>query len=269
MTLSRPAALAAWLLLVALCAGWLYRNLSIGTDLTVFLPPSTSPVQRVLVAQLRDGVAARLVLIGLEGDETPVLARASRELAARLRASGKFGFVNNGDLASAVKERELLVGYRYLLSPAVTNERFTVAGLTAALQESLALFGSPAGAFIRKMLPFDPTGESRHILEALMQGSGPEVRDGVWFSRDGKRALLIAETRAAGFDIDGQAEAIQTVRAALQAAGANRVRPLLSGPGVFASEARARIQSEARWLSAAATVLVILCLLYTSPSPRD
>jgi predicted exporter len=119
------------------------------------------------------------------------------------------------------------------------------------------------------MLPSDPTGESRHVLEALMPGSGPELREGVWFSRDGKRALMIAETRAAGFDIDGQAAAIGTVRDTLGAMTANRIRPLLSGPGVFAAEARARIQSEARWLSAAAMVLVILILVavYRAPGP--
>ena len=269
MTPSRPAVLIAWGLLVALCAGWLVRHLSIGTDLTVFLPPSTAPLQRILVAQLRDGVAARLMLIGLEGDDTPALARASRELAKRLRASGKFGFVHNGDLAAAGREREVLVGQRYLLSPAVTSERFTAPGLRSALEESLALFGSPAAPFIRKLLPFDPTGESRHVLEALMPGGSPELRDGVWFSHDGRRALMIAETRAAGFDIDGQAEAIGIVRAALAAMDAPRVRPLLSGPGVFAAEARAGIQSEARWLSAAAMALVLLILLavYRAPGP--
>src|SRR5688572_22050692 len=103
MTLSRPAAIAAWLVLVALCTGWLLRNLSIGTDLTVFLPPSTNSVQRILVGQLRDGVVSRLILIALEGGESPALAQASRELATRLKASGKFGFVNNGDPAGAEK----------------------------------------------------------------------------------------------------------------------------------------------------------------------
>ena len=94
---------AVWLALVVVCAGWLYRNLSIGTDLTVFLPPSTNPAQRMLVSQLRDGVASRLILIGLEGEEPTALAQASRDLARRLTASGLFGFVNNGDLAAAEK----------------------------------------------------------------------------------------------------------------------------------------------------------------------
>ena len=99
------------------------------------------------------------------------------------------------------------------------------------------------------------------MIERLVPEGGPEIRNGVWFSRDGKRALLVAETLAGGFDIDGQTRAIESIRDALQATGVKNVRLLLSGSGVFASEARATIQSEARWLSAVATVLVILILL--------
>ncbi len=97
------AALAAWLVLVAVCVVWLARNLTIGADLTVFLPPSTNPSQRLLLNQLRDGVATRLVLIALEGGGQEALAQASRDLARRLRASGLFGVVSNGDLAAAVR----------------------------------------------------------------------------------------------------------------------------------------------------------------------
>jgi predicted exporter len=254
-------AVAVWLAVLVACAVWLHRNLSVGTDLTVFLPPSTNPAQRILVSQLRDGVATRLILIALEGEEPATLAAASRELARRLMASGLFGSVNNGDLAAANKERELLVKYRYLLSPAISPERFTSAGLVAALNESLALLASPAGPFIRNTLAQDPTGESRQVLEFLVSETGPEMVSGVWFSRDGKRALLAAETVAAGFDIDGQTRAIEVIRDASRAVGAKNLKLLLSGPGVFAAEARATIQSEARWLSAVATVLVILILL--------
>src|SRR5688572_14502793 len=269
MKLAPRVVLAAWVVLVAVCIGWLYRNLSVSADLTVFLPPSTNSAQRLLVSQLRDGVAARLILIGLEGEDPATLVHASRELARGLRTSGRFGIVNNGDLSTAEKERELLVKYRYLLSPGVIPERFTPAGLSVALKESLALLASPAGPFIRNSLPYDPTGEARQVIELLLSESGPEVRNGVWFSRDSKKALLLAETLAPGFDIDGQTQAIGAIREALRATGIRNVGLLLSGSGVFASEARATIQSEARWLSAAATAIVILILLavYRAPGP--
>jgi predicted exporter len=263
------AAVAIWLVLVAVCAAWLVRNFTVGADLTVFLPPSTNPSQRLLVDQLRDGVSTRLVLIALEGKDQAALARASRELAKRLKASGLFGVVNNGDLAGSGKERELLVAYRYLLSPSVDDYRFTPEGLSAALKESLALLASPAAPFIRKSLPSDPTGEARQVVEFLVSEAGPGLRDGVWFSRDGSRALLVAETLAPGFDLDRQAQAIQAIRLEFSALGLAEARLLLSGSGVFGTSTRATIQSEARWFSGLASVLVLALLIavYRSLAP--
>ena len=263
------AALIVWLVLVVVCVTWLARNLTIGADITVFLPPSTNPTQRLLVDQLRDGVSTRLVLIALEGEGEAALAQASRELAQRLKASGLFGIVNNGDLASAGRERDLLVAYRYLLSPLVSEHRFTPEGLSAALKESLALLASPAAPFIRKILPQDPTGEARQVVEFLISDAGPGLRDGVWFSRDGSRALLVAETLAPGFDLDRQAQAIRAIQLEFSALGLKGARLLLSGSGVFGAATRATIQSEARWFSGLASVLVLALLLavYRSLAP--
>ena len=37
------------------------------TDLSAFLPRSPTATQRLLVEQLREGIASRLILIGIEG----------------------------------------------------------------------------------------------------------------------------------------------------------------------------------------------------------
>jgi predicted exporter len=266
MKLAARAAVALWLLALAVCGGWLYRHLAISTDLTVFLPPSATPSQQILIEQLRDGVAARLILIAIEGGEPRTLAQASKEVARGLRASGLFGAVNNGDLAGLEKERELLISHRYLLSPEVRAERFSVSGLNAALKESLELLASPAGALVKASLPMDPTGELREVLAGLLAGGGPETRHGVWFSRDGKRALLIAETLAPGFDADAQERAIRQIRQAFSAANLANARLLLSGTGVFAAQMRATIEGEAWRLSLVATglVLAILFAVYRS-----
>ena len=261
--MSSRIAVTVWLLLVALCVAWLVRHLAVTADLTVFLPPSTNPSQRLLMSQLREGVATRLVLIGLEGGGQAPLAQASRDLAQRLAASGLFGVVGNGDLARSARERELIMHYRYLLSPAVSPARFTPEGLSAALEESLALLASPAAPFLRKILPQDPTGEARLVVEGLVAGGGPALRDGVWFSRDGARALLVAETLAPGFDLDRQAQALAAIERAFTEVAPQGARLLLSGSGVFGTTARATIQSEARWLSAAAAALVVAILLGT------
>ena len=43
----------------------------------------------------------------------------------------------------------------------------------------------------RSRLP-DPTGELLHLMEQLEGTAHPAARDGVWFSKDGKRALLVS-----------------------------------------------------------------------------
>lgn len=267
MSVARGAVLAVWLLALAACGAWLYRSLSVTTDLTVFLPPSTTPAQRVLAGQLRDGVASRLILIALDGEEGAALARTSGELARRLKASGLFSYVNNGAPAAMDRERAILFAQRYLLSPAVNADRFSAAGLGAALRESLELLASPAGVLARPTLAADPTGEFRELLRLFVPEGGPEIRHRVWFSRDGARALLVAETRAPGFDVEAQRRAIAAIHDAFSAAGPGKARIVLSGPGVFASQMRDTIEAEAWRLSvfAAALVLGILFAVYRSP----
>jgi predicted exporter len=266
VTGARRAVLAAWLLALAACAAWLHAHLTVQTEMTVFLPPSATPAQRLLLGQLREGVASRTMLIELRGAEPAALARASGELARALRSSGLFALVANGDPALLGAERDLVLAHRYLLSPAVTEQRFSAAGLAAALQEDAELLASPAGALLRPTLPRDPTGELREIGRLLAPAGGPRLAHGVWFSRDGDGALLSAETRAPAFDVDAQARAVAAVRAAAAQAGAGQLAVAIAGPGVFAAQMREAIERESWRLSLIASLLVlaILAVAYRS-----
>jgi predicted exporter len=259
-------ALVLWLALLAGCGAWLVRHLSVSTDLSAFLPRSATPAQRLLLGQLRDGAAARLVLIGLEGGPGAELAQASQALAQRLEASGLFTYVANGDSGMLARERDFLFEHRYLLSPAVSPQRFSVAGLEAALEESYALLGSPAGALVRATLPSDPTGEMRQVLAELAPASGPRLEHGVWFSPDGRRALLVAQTRAPAFDALAQGRAVNAIRAAYAATPHGTGRMLLTGAGVFTARIHDTVEAEVWRLSAlgAALVLGILLAVYRS-----
>jgi len=259
--LPRFALLGLWLLALAAGAAWLHGHLRVQTEMTVFLPPSATPAQHLLVGQLREGVVSRLMLIEMAGATAPELARASRALAQRLRESGLFSSVANGDLAAMAAERDLILAHRYLLSPAVQAERFSAAGLAAALQESLELLASPAGALLRPSIPLDPTGELRELSRLMLPSDGPQLRHGVWFGRDGSSALLVAETRAPGFDVEAQARAAAAVREAFAASGVACCGAIaLAGPGVFAVQMRDAIEAESWRLSLAAAVLVLLIL---------
>jgi predicted exporter len=245
-------------------------NMTVTTDLTALLPRSADRTQELLVGQLRDGVAARLVLIGLEGASPERLAEASRKVARSMRETTLFVSVNNGDPADFTVEREVLMRHRYLLSSAVTPEHFSTPALRAALERQLQLLGSPAGALTKTALPADPTGEVAHILSEFTTTDQPSLLHGVWFSRDGTRALLVAETRAPGFDLNRQDAAVSAIRAAFASSGLPEGSGLLlSGPGVFAVESRATIQRDSWRLSliAVVAVTVLLFTVYRSVTP--
>lgn len=267
MTAGGRGAVAAWLLLAAGCGIWLSQRLVLTTDMSAFLPQAATPAQEILIGQMRSGVASRLLLVAIEGAEEGALAATSTGVVERLARSGLFESVANGNSARAAKDLERLFEMRYLLSPGVTAERFTVEGLRAALQESLALLASPLSASLRSRLPQDPTGEALRLAGQFERQGGPMTRHGVWFSADGKRALLVAETRAPGFDLDAQAEATAAIERAFAEAASAGARLRIAGAGAIAVGARATVERDAARSSAIAAIGILLLLLFVYRSP--
>ncbi|MEK6244721.1 MAG: MMPL family transporter [Pseudomonadota bacterium] len=138
-----------------------------------------------------------------------------------------------------------------------------------ALQESLALLASPLSAEFRAWLAPDPTGEMRRLAGLLAQSGAPVTQDGVWFSKDGKRALLIAETRAPGFDLDAQEQALASIHRTFAEVSPAGARLRIAGPGLAAVTGRATVERDAARSSLIATIgiLAILLLVYRSPYP--
>ncbi|MHB1216012.1 MAG: MMPL family transporter [Thiobacillus sp.] len=261
------AAIVLWLVFLLACAGIISRT-HFTTDLSAFLPRSPTPEQQLLMDQLRDGLASRLILVGIEGADAPTRARLSKQIAQRLRADPAFVSVNNGEPVNTERDRAFLFDNRYLLSPAVTPERFSVDGLHAALGDSIDLLASSAGLLVKSILPRDPTGEMVQLLEQLNRGSQPNLVDGAWASRDGTRALMLMQTRAAGSDTDAQQHAMAAIQQAFdQAPGATASATLvMTGPGVFSVTSRDTIKSQVTRLSIISLVLIatLLLLVYRS-----
>ncbi|HYH42729.1 MAG TPA: MMPL family transporter [Burkholderiales bacterium] len=265
---NRYAPVALWLAAIIACIVIVTRT-EFSADLTAFLPRSASPAQEVLVEQLRDGVVSRLILAGIEGAPPAALAQASKRLASALRTQDAFLAVDNGEEQSLGKDREFLWNNRYLLSPAMTPEHFSGTGLRAALEDSVQSLGSPAALLTQRILPNDPTGELLRIVGELEGQARPATREGVWFSRDGARALLVIQTRAAGYDIDAQARALDAIRAAFsKTEAAPGARLLVTGPAVFSVSTRALIKDDAWRFSLIATALIAALLLTLYRSPR-
>ncbi|NUT15063.1 MAG: MMPL family transporter, partial [Cupriavidus sp.] len=159
-------------------------------------------------------------------------------------------------------DREYVFAHRYLLSPEVTPERFCEHGLAKAVNDSFALLASSAGLFTKSLLPRDPTGEVAAMLAQLDAGQRVPMHAGAWASRDGKRALLLAQTASAGSDTDAQAEAMAAVQQAFASANAHGPYQLvMTGPGVFSVKARDTIRHDVERLSTIGLAIIVTLLL--------
>lgn len=269
--LAARAAIALWLAGVAICAA-VVGQARFTTDMSAFLPSLATPMQRLFTEQLRDGVVSRLALVGIEGAAPGELAAVNRAMARRLAANPELAYLANGEASFAQRERDFLFAHRYLLSSAVTRERFAPAALEVALQRSYEALATPAGAVVRRYLPADPTGELLQLVGSLEASARPASHDGVWMSRDGKTSLMLAQSKAPGFDIDAQTGVVRAIEEAFDAArrevGVAAARLVLTGPGVFGVRSRDAMKRDVQRLSAVASVLVAALLAWAFRSPR-
>ena len=263
MAFARRHALVLWLLCVIACATIAARTHFVA-DLSAFLPSAPTPEQAVLLDQLRSGVASKLVLIGIEGGTATTRGEASMKLAVALRQSGLFDAVHNGDNTQFEATGRFLFEHRYVLSPAVDAERFTVAGLRAAIDDTTALLGTPAGVSIKPLIWRDPTGETVRMAESMLPTQAPRSEAGVWVSRTAARAVLVAITRAEGSDLDAQQRALQQVRTgfdALAGSGANALTVTVSGTPTFAVASRTQIKAEVERLALFGGLAIVVLML--------
>ena len=253
-------AILLWLVFVGACL-WVVSQARYTADLSAFLPRTPSEEQQLLIDQLKSGIASRLILIGIEGGDPATRAQVSRDLAARLRSDPQFPHIANGETRELERDQRILLENRYSLSPAVNADHFTVEGLRTGIQHSIDLLASSLGLFSKALLTRDPTGEFMRLLDAMAGGPRPQMADGVWVSRDGQRALLLARTRSEGADTDGQSAAVAAIQAAFQAASGPGTRLALTGPGPFSVTARATIKGQVMFLSGLGSLMIISLLL--------
>lgn len=254
------ALLAVWLLVLAGVAAFALQSLRITTDLRSFMPPPQTPDQQLLMEQIGEGPGSRLLLLAISGAPEGQLAQLSRDLALRLQHDAHFEQVVNGSFDAAQLDPALLP-YRYLLSPTLDRHTLDATWLSEQLQQRVEDLGSPAAALLKPLLPRDPTLETLAVAQRWSPPKAPATRDGVWFSADGA-ALLVAQTRAAGFDPALQGAAITALEAAFNGLpGAGAAKLTLSGPGYFTVLINATTRAEADRIGAVSTLGFILLLL--------
>ncbi|MDZ4141351.1 MAG: MMPL family transporter [Methylotenera sp.] len=259
----RRTAIAIWLVLVMASLVIISRS-HFTADLSAFLPRTPTAEQQLLMDQLKDGLASRLILVGIEGADQTTHAEVSKAIAQTLRTNLAFVSVNNGQPITSERDQSYLFNNRYLLSPAVTPAHFSVEGLHTAISDSIDQLASPAGLLFKSLLPHDATGEMLQLLDQMNSGNRPQLVDGAWASRDGKAALLLIQTRALGSDTDAQKLAMQAIQAAFDNETmyrATQPKLLMTGPGVFSVVSRDTIKSQVRLIFVVSTLLIALLLL--------
>jgi predicted exporter len=260
-------AILLWLIFLIIC-GTIISRTQFTTDLSAFLPRNPTPAQQLLLEQIHDGLASRLILVGIEGADPTSQATLSKHIAHELRTNPAFVSVNNGEPVTAEQDRAFLFNNRYLLSSTVTSERFSVEGLNLAISDSIDLLASPAGLIFKSLLPLDPTGEMVQLLGNLTRESRPQMVDNTWVSHDGLRALLLLQTQASGDNTDAQQTAMAAIQQAFDSAPSASIgtKLLMTGPGVFSVTSRNTIKSQVSRLAIISIVLIasLLLLVYRS-----
>ena len=264
-----------WLLAMAIAVGILATS-RFQTDMSVFMPRHPTKSQAVLVNQLQEGAASKVVLIAVDGLAESEFETTSIAFAEALRGSSLFTFVSNGRVASDPATQKLLFDYRYLLSDAINAKRFSVQGLKQSLTLRASELAGSAGLMTAQLMASDPTGETLHVAETLANGYGAKAdgaaasRNGVWGNATGTRAVLIAVTRAPGTDLDLLEVALEDVRARW-AALPNRpvnAKLLLAGAPMMAVQSRSAIRDDSSRLAIIGSVMIALLLGWLYRSTR-
>jgi len=265
--------ITVWVIMLAVCVAIIARS-QFTADLSAFLPKTPTPEQQLLMDQLRDGLASRLILVGIDGADATTRSELSKKTARILRQNPAFVTVNNGEPLNTERDRAYLFNNRYLLSQTVTPQRFTSEGLHDAISDTIDQLASPAGLLIKSLLPHDPTGEMMQLLEQMDNGNRPQLVDGAWASRDGNTALLLLQTKALGSDTDAQKQAMQAIQQAfdqsvtdVKSSSVAKASLVMTGPGVFSVLARDSIKIQVRVIFIISSVLIAILLLLVYRSP--
>ncbi len=257
---TRGALIVGWWALLAVIAIAISHTVKISGDLRSFMPPAQTDDQKLLMDEIGNGPASQLLLLAIGNAPEEKLARLSRSLAQKLKDDRNFTRVINGENLDVQLDSDLLP-YRYLLSPTLDSNVFDAAFLHEELQQRVEDLASPAADMLQDILPRDPTLEVLKLAQRWAPANAPLTRDGVWFSPRGE-ALLLAQTKAAGFDPGSQTAAIASLNAAFdQLPEVGDAKLTISGPGYFGAKVAATTQSEAEHLSALGTAGFLLLLL--------
>ena len=256
-----PAALQRslwWLAAIAVAVVVLLTRLQLSFDLSAFFPRHTTLAHEVLIEQVRNGPASRLLVIGIGAAEPEDAIAAGRSLQQALTDDPAFVAVLNGEFDEQSADVPFPVSDYYLL---MDDLDFGADALQAAVQERLRDLAFGGGTELLGLISRDPYLATIDVLESL---SPAELSGEPWSTANGN-AVLLAETKAAAIDIDAQARAVDAIRTSFGGLpGSERLTLDVTGVGAFSVELQDTIRAEAtlRSVLASAALLLVLFVVF-------
>lgn len=270
MNATRALGLAAVIAMALYCA----THMRVVSDISSFMPRSSSSELAALSRALTDSELTRQMVISLGADDPDVAVHAARELASALRSHPEVAWLSVG-----IDEHELEALYRlyfprrhYFLAdtPEALAARLSDAGLADGAARLRSELARPSSGLVARIAPEDPLLVFPDLLARVREGERRiGLRDGVFVSRDGAHALLFLGTRASPFDSEHQRPLLAAIAAETARIGDRLGAPLVlesTGVNRYALDVEDGIRGEIPWLfavSTAGTALLFLAFFHS------
>jgi predicted exporter len=236
----------------------------IANNLTLFLPEPDTEFERLLHHQLDKSASSSMIFLAFSGLPEDDLAGFNQRITKKLRNSKTFSRVTNNAENLSEGLLAFLQKYRYLLTHNDLSNRFSASELKLSLQQRLQGLASSAAPLEKRYLRQDPTGEISGLLNdwqgKVSRHKRPIEINGVWFSDDRSRTLVLVEIAADISQMENQAAAVKELRELYASMRLPGMEHIMTGPAVFAVETGEDIQADIKWLTLVAIVLVTLFL---------
>jgi predicted exporter len=249
---SRPVRVAIALALAAAAMlAYVVPRIEFSTDIANFLPDAPGDDSALLSRLLRDTELSRTMILAIAAPDEAQAVTGARALADAMRGHAALAWLRNGpdpELPRQVYEAYFPRRFYFLSDqpeeeiPALVSD----AGLRAQARQLKLDLALPAGTLLAEIVPADPLGSFRRLLERL-RGAQTTLRiaDGQFVTEDGRHAIVFLSTKASGFDTGAQRPLLRDLHAAfdeIDAAHGGALELEASGLAryVVAGEARAR-----------------------------
>jgi predicted exporter len=256
--------------LLAVLAAFVAPRLRFGTDIANFLPASGGGEDALLARMLRDSELSRAMILSIEAPDEARAVAAGRALAAELRGHPALAALRAGPDAELPRQvYETYFPRRFLFlsdePEAELPQRLSEEGLRAEARRLRGELALPASTLLAEMVPADPLGAFRRVLDRLTGAQNTlRVVDGQFVAGDGRHAVLFLATKESGFDSAAQRPLLADVAAAFERVDAAHGDALVlesSGLNRYVVAGEARARGDAVWVAGISFVGVGAILL--------